>query len=113
MLTNCIVGIPEKLDELEIKTQLKKLLISAYKTRDEMGICSLSANSNDEFMWVNYADNHSGDCVEYDSSEYENASITFPVVYVLENEREINVIIQMVSRKENYKVIPNNNLEKD
>lgn len=94
---NWIVGIPEKLDEPEIKPQLKKLLITAYNAREEMGICSLSANSNDEFMWENYTDNYSGYCVEYDLSDYENASLTFPVIYVLENERETNIIIQMVA----------------
>ena len=93
---NLILDIPEKLNNHEIKRQLKELLIAALNAKKYMGICSLSENNNDSFMWENYADNNSGYCIEYDLSYYKYVSQVFPVLYVSENERKTEILSQLI-----------------
>lgn len=93
-LINFLGNIPEKLDEPEITEQLKNLLSLAYRARQGMGICSLSALKNSEEMWNNYADLEKGYCIEYDLQGYEKIDLLFPVVY--QDNRETNVVINLL-----------------
>lgn len=94
---NFIIAIPEKLDSPEIKTQIEKLIVSMYKAKQNIGVCSLSANKDDEKMWEMYANNHSGYCIKFDLTDYENSDLVFPVVYVVKEQRETNIIKQIVA----------------
>ena len=93
---NWIVGIPEKLDSPEIKPQIYTLIKAMYNAREELGICSLSANKNDETMWKEYAANGTGYCVEYDMSDYEHLNLLFPVIYVSKDERETDITTRIL-----------------
>ena len=93
-LVNWLVGIPEMLDKPEIRGQIEPLVALAYNARKEMGICSLSENNDIEYMWKNYAADSSGYCIEYDIENYEGNEDILPVVY--QDERETNIIIQLV-----------------
>lgn len=91
---NWIVGIPKVLDRPEVSNQLKPLFMTAYNARKETGICSLAETNDIDYMWVNYAQDYSGYCVEYDVSNYEFSIGILPVIY--EDERETNIVIQLV-----------------
>lgn len=93
---NWIVGIPEKLDSPEIKPQIYTLIKAMYNAREELGICSLSANKNDETMWKEYAANGTGYCVEYDMSDYEHLNLLFPVIYVSKDKRETDITTRIL-----------------
>lgn len=93
---NWIVGIPEKLDSPEIKPQIFTLIKAMYNAREELGICSLSANKNDEAMWKKYVLDGTGYCVEYDMTDYEHLNFLFPVIYVSENERETDITTRIL-----------------
>ena len=95
-LINWIVGIPEKLDSPEIKPQIYALINTMRNAREELGICSLSANKNDETMWKTYAANGAGYCVEYDMTDYEHLNLLFPVIYVSEDERETDITTRIL-----------------
>ena len=93
---NWIVGIPEKLDAPEIKPQIYTLIKAMYNAREELGICSLSANKNDETMWKEYAANGTGYCIEYDMTDYGHLNLLFPVIYVSEDERETDITTRIL-----------------
>lgn len=93
---NYIIAIPEKLDSPEIKAQIEELIVSMYKAKENIGVCSLSANKDDEKMWELYANNHTGYCIEFDLTDYENSDLVFLVVYVAKEQRETNIIKQIV-----------------
>ena len=94
-LVNYLVNIPEKLDEPGISDQIKTLILGAYEARQKMGICSLCEDSNNEYMWENYAAKNSGYCVEYDFSDFKTPNQLFPVIY--QDERETNVVMSIVA----------------
>ena len=54
-IVNYLVNIPEKLDEPGANEQIKTLILGAYEARQKMGICSLCEDSENEYMWENYA----------------------------------------------------------
>ena len=91
---NWIVGIPQKLEDPDIKQQIEKLFAIGYNAKKETGICSLSELNNVPEMWKNYADNYSGYCVEYDVSDYDFNSAIFPVIY--QDDRNTNILEQIV-----------------
>lgn len=93
---NLVVSIPEKLDSPEIKPQIFTLIKAMYNAREELGICSLSANKNDEAMWKEYASDGTGYCVEYDMTDYEHLNLLFPVIYVSEYERETDITTRIL-----------------
>lgn len=93
---NWIVGIPEKLDSPEIKPRIFTLIKAMYNAREELGICSLSANKNDKTMWKKYASDGTGYCVEYDMTDYEHLNFLFPVIYVSEDERETDITTRIL-----------------
>lgn len=43
------------------------------KIRDALGICCFTGTWSDVRMWIEYADNHAGFCIEYDLSPFEEA----------------------------------------
>ena len=94
---NWIVGIPEKLDSPEVRPQLYELIKAMYNARELLGICSLSANKNDETMWNEYASHGSGYCIEYDMTHYNHLDLLFPVIYVAENDRETDITTRILS----------------
>jgi len=94
-IVNYLVNIPEKLDEPGISDQIKTLILGAYEARQKMGICSLCEDSNNEYMWENYAAKNSGYCIEYDFSDFETSSQLFPVIY--QDERETNIVMSIVA----------------
>lgn len=94
-LINWLVNIPEKLDDPAIKPQIQQLIVMALDSREKMGICSLSANKNDSYMWEKYAGGSSGFCIEYDINNYELNKSIFPVVY--EDERQTNIVLTLVN----------------
>ena len=91
---NWIVGIPQKLEDPDIKEQIEKLFALGYNAKNETGVCSLSESKDDSYMWKNYADNYSGYCIEYDVSDYVFNSAIFPVVY--QDDRNTNILEQIV-----------------
>ena len=94
-LVNWIVNIPEKLDDEYIKNQIKPLITFAYNARkNTIGICSFAEKNDIDYMWINYANNHCGYCIEYDVTNYEYSNNIFPVIY--DDNRETNIIIQLV-----------------
>lgn len=94
-IVNYLVNIPEKLDEPGISNQIKTLILGAYEARQKMGICSLCEDSNNEYMWENYAAKNSGYCVEYDFSDFKTPNQLFPVIY--QDERETNIVMSIVT----------------
>lgn len=94
-LFNYLTNIPSKLDDPSIKTQMEDLIIAGMRARNNMGICSLCENDDNEYMWKKYADNNSGYCIEYDMSDYLLNKSLFPVIY--EDDRNINVVQNLVN----------------
>ncbi len=88
---NYVVGIPEMIDSWDNKNKIEEMINLMFNAREYMGICSLSENFDDEYMWQNYAKNHEGYCVEYDLTEYEYSNQIYPVVYVKKEERETDL----------------------
>lgn len=95
--TNWIIGILDKLDSPEVRPQIYELIKAMYNARELLGICSLSANKNDETMWKEYAGRGSGYCVEYDMADYNHLDLLFPVIYVAENDRETDTTTRILS----------------
>jgi len=94
---NWIVGILEKLDSPEVRPQIYELIKAMYNARELLGICSLSANKNDETMWNEYASQGTGYCIEYDLAGYNHLDFLFPVIYVAENDRETDITTRILS----------------
>ena len=93
-LFNFLANIPEKLDKEEIKEQVEGLIALAIDAQHKTGICSLTANSNDDDLWRRYSSNQTGYCIEYDLSDYKYKSMVLPVVYDdNRNERIITAIM--------------------
>lgn len=93
---NYVVGIPEMIDSWDTKNKIEEMINLMFNAREDMGICSLSENFDDEYMWQNYAKNHEGYCVEYDLTEYEYSNQIYPVVYVKKEELETDLIESIV-----------------
>ena len=93
-LVNWMASIPRMIDEPNIKTQFKTLLLAGLEAREKMGICSLADSSSNEELWKNYAKDNTGYCVEYEMEDYEYNNFLFPVDYV--EERQTNIMMQLV-----------------
>ncbi len=93
-LVNWMASIPRMIDEPNIKTQFKTLLLAGLEAREKMGICSLADSPTNEELWNNYAKNNTGYCVEYEIEGYEYNNFLFPVDYV--EERQTNLVVQLV-----------------
>lgn len=94
-LINWLVNIPEMLDDPTIKPQIQLLIVMALDSREKIGICSLSANSNDSYMWEKYACGSGGYCIEYEVNNYELNKNILPVIY--EDERQTNIVLTLVN----------------
>lgn len=93
-LINNIANIPDKLDDPSIKPQIEQLIVLALNGKKKVGICSLSENSDIDYMWENYAKNYSGYCIEYDINDYQFNRDLYPVIYDAKRETNIaNTII--------------------
>lgn len=68
-------------------TSMKKELKSI---RTNLGIVCFSENKNHEEMWINYADNYSGICIEYKKEDFVNDNIHIIPVYYVENRLASN-----------------------
>lgn len=93
-LVNWMTSIPRMIDEPNIKTQFKTLLLAGLEAREKMGICSLADSPSNEELWKNYAKDNTGYCVEYEMEDYEYNNLLFPVDYV--EERQTNLMMQLV-----------------
>lgn len=94
-IANYLVNIPEKLDEPGMNDQIKTLILGAFKARQKMGICSLCEDSDNEYMWENYAGKNSGYCVEYDFADFKTPNALFPVIY--QDERATDIVMSIVA----------------
>ncbi|MCQ2776443.1 MAG: DUF2971 domain-containing protein [Bacilli bacterium] len=92
---NWLASIPKVFDDSKYKPKIDELLITAIKARKETGICSLAESSDISNMWINYADNNSGYCIEYDLNDFDYNNLIFPVIY--EDNKETNLITQVVA----------------
>lgn len=93
-LVNWMASIPKLIDDPNIKSQFKTLLLAGLEAREKMGICSLTDSPKNEELWKNYAKDSTGCCVEYEMEDYEFNNFLFPVDYV--EERQTNLVMQLV-----------------
>ena len=93
-LINWLMDIPRELDKPEIKPQLEQLVRIAISAKEDLGICSLSENTDIQYMWEKYANNYSGYCIEYDAESYELNDTIFPVIY--DARRDTNIVMSIV-----------------
>ena len=93
-LINWLGNIPEMLNDPKISESIKKLFVLAIDARKNMGICSLSEVKDSHQLWINYAQNETGYCVEYDLTDYENLVFLYPVIY--EDDRKTNIANNIV-----------------
>ncbi len=94
-LINWLANIPEKLDDPTIKPQMESLILKALEGRQKIGVCSLSENSDIDYMWEKYAANGSGYCIEYEIENYVHEKDLLPVIY--EDDRQTNIVLTLVS----------------
>lgn len=94
-ILNKLQSIPDKLDNPIVSEKMKNLINTSRNARKKIGICSLSADSNNNDAWRRYGDNSSGCCIEYDMVGFEPANIVFPVIY--ENKREKDIILNLIA----------------
>lgn len=96
-LINFMADIPSRLDKEENKKAVEALLEIGLSARQTMGIGAMGEESNNDDLWKRYGGNFTGYCIEYDIENYSHKDCLFPVLYVDENNRETNIIIQIVN----------------
>ena len=85
------------IDNTNKKEKYEQVLINLIKARNKVGICSLAESNDIEDMWINYANNYSGYCIEYDMEDYEYNKYLLPVMYEDQKETDlINVIVKNI-----------------
>lgn len=89
-----IKNIPMQINEGPLKESFEKIISSLLDAREKVGVCSLAESNDIEDMWINYASNYSGYCIEYDMENFEYNKALLPVIY--ENQKETNVVISLV-----------------
>lgn len=89
-----IKNIPMQINEGPLKESFEKIISSLLDAREKVGVCSLAESNDIEDMWINYASNYSGYCIEYDMEDFEYNKALLPVIY--ENQKETNVVISLV-----------------
>lgn len=89
-----IKNIPMKINEGPLKESFKKIILSLLDAREKVGVCSLAESNDIEDMWINYANNYSGYCIEYYMDDFEHNNVLLPVIY--ENQKETNIVISLV-----------------
>lgn len=93
-LLEFVENISTKINESALKESLKKIILSLLDAREKVGVCSLAESNDIEDMWINYASNYSGYCIEYDMDGFEYNDVLLPVIY--ENQKETNIVISLV-----------------
>ena len=93
-LVNNLANIPEKLDNPAFKTKLETFINFALIAKEAIGVCSLSEDNDNQYLWEKYADNNSGYCVEYDMNSFELYKFLFPVIY--DADRQTNIAISVI-----------------
>lgn len=92
---NQMGSIPDRIDDPEMREQIKNLFLGASRAREEMGICSMTELKDDKTMWEDYANNFAGYCVEFDVSAPLYKNNLFPVVY--QDDRQNNILMAIVA----------------
>ena len=110
---NMFEDIPNKMQSEEYKEIMEKFLRMGIESKEEVGICSLTDNPNNEDMWIKYACNNTGYCIEYDITDYEYINLLAPVIYT--DNREKDLIEQTSKSLINYLIycITQGNIKKD
>lgn len=93
-LIEFIKNIPMQINDGPLKETFEKIILSLLDAREKVGVCSLAELDNIEYMWINYASNYSGYCIEYDMEGFEYNKVLLPVIY--ENQKETNIVISLV-----------------
>ena len=91
---NCISNIPIQLEDEDVNNAIRDVFRAAVFARDEMGVCSLSEESDSQDMWSTYADNSSGYCIKFDITNYDYIKFLHPVIY--SDTRETNIVNNFV-----------------
>lgn len=94
ILLEFIKKIPKKINEDLLKEAFEKIILSLLDAGEKVGVCSLAESDDIEDMWINYASNYSGYCIEYDMENFEYNDVLLPVIY--ENQKETNIVISLV-----------------
>lgn len=87
-------NIPMLINEGPLKESFEKIILLLLDARQNVGVCSLAESDDIEDMWINYASNYSGYCIEYDMGNFEYNDVLLPVIY--ENQKETNIVISLV-----------------
>ena len=94
-LVNWLANIPERLDDPKVKPHIEKAILLAVNGRNKVGVCALTENYDDEYMWEKYALDGKGYCVEYDLTNYEYKQEVVPVIY--DDDRKTRIVMCIVS----------------
>lgn len=110
---NMFTEIPEKMQSEEYKEKIETFLKMGIEAKEEVGICSLADDPNNTDMWIKYASNSTGYCVEYDITDYEYIHLLAPVIYT--DNREKDLIEQTLKSLVNHLIycISQGNIKKD
>lgn len=95
-VVNCIANIPDLINEKLNREKIEEIFLDLMQLKEKIGVCSLTTTPNNNDMWINYANNASGYCVEYDMLDYSLNKKLYPVIYVEEEERVTNVVKVLV-----------------
>lgn len=93
-VVDVIKNIPLLISNTDKKETYEKAIINLIEARNKVGICSLAESNDIVSMWVNYANNYTGYCIEYDMEDYEYNKYLFPVMY--EDQKETDLINSIV-----------------
>ena len=86
---NMFAEIPKKMQSEENKKIIETFLKMGIEAKEEVGICSLAEDPNNERMWKEYASNSTGYCVEYEITDYEYIYLLAPVIYTDNREKDL------------------------
>ena len=89
-----IKNMPLLIDNTDEKEKYEKVINNLIEARSKVGICALAESNDIESMWINYANNYSGYCIEYDMENYEYNKYLLPVMY--EDQKETDLINSIV-----------------
>ena len=89
-----IKNIPMQINKSPLKESFEKIISSLLDAREKVGVCSLAESNDIEDMWINYASNYSGYCIEYNMEDFKDNMVLLPVIY--ENQKETNIVISLV-----------------
>ena len=91
---NFIKDLPTSIDNSPQKEKYEQIIKDLIDARKKVGVCSLAETSDIKDMWINYAKDYSGYCIEYDMEGYDYSKFLMPVIY--ENQKETDLIKAIV-----------------